>query len=97
MMNNKLSICSYNCKHYSVKRYKFLKELFACCDLLLLQELCLLKSMFEKLCDIDSKVSFTATSAMDEWVELCGRPFGGCAILWRSNMKYKVKKVECLS
>ncbi len=36
-----------------------------------------------------------AKSVMNESVCLEGRKYGGCAILWKANVKGKVEHVEC--
>jgi hypothetical protein len=38
------------------------------------------------LCNIDEKFLFTGISGFDNSDVLSGRPFGGCAILWRSDL-----------
>lgn len=90
-----LSVITYNCKGFDDRKVTFSKDLFNKCDFLLLQEHWLYKSMFNELCRIDKNASFCATSAMDESVILQGRRHGGCAIIWRSNLSYKVKSIDC--
>ena len=97
MATESLKIKSYNCKNFSTNKYGFIKQLFKSCELLLLQEHCLFESMFDRFCEIDNSMGFTATSAMDESLELRGRPHGGCVILWKSNVNYKVEKIEFVS
>ena len=37
------------------------------------------------------------SSSMDESVPLIGRPYGGCSIIWSSNISRKVDTIECIS
>ena len=37
------------------------------------------------------------SSSMDESVPLIGRPYGGCSIIWSSNISCKVDTIECIS
>ena len=90
-----LSVTTYNCKGFDERKVTFIKDLFNKCDFLLLQEHWLYKSMFHELCRIDKNASFCATSSMNESVILQGRRHGGCAIIWRSNLSYKVKSIDC--
>ena len=83
----KLKIITYNCKHFVTTgdKYKFMDNLFLDCDFLLLQEHWLYKSEFPKLLSLGSSTDMTAVSATDESIHRVGRPFGGCAIVWRAS------------
>ena len=39
-------------------------------------------------------IRFTATSPMNEHEVLLGRPYGGCPILWNSDVKYDIVKLS---
>ena len=64
-------------------------------DILMLQEHCLFKSCIEKLKKLNAYADVIGTSPMDESVTLEGRPHGGCAILYKSNLHCKISPVSC--
>ena len=64
------------------------------CDFLLLQEHWLYKSEFPKLLFLGSSTDMTAVSAMDESIHRVGRPFGGCAIVWRASITGQITKID---
>ena len=97
MVVKKLKLCSYNCKHFNDLKVPFCKELLSAVDFVLLQEHCLFYSKLDKLYSIDSNISFVGTSAMKEGVLLTGRPHGGCCIIWKAHLQYKVEDVICES
>ena len=93
--DNVFKIVSYNCKHFKDHgpKFDFINELFASCDILMLQEHCLYESEFMKLCKIGNGSGVEAVSAMDESIIRVGRPYGGCAIVWNPKLKGKVKSL----
>ena len=97
-----LRLISYNCKNFSgchsdLKK-SFISRLFNNCDILLLQEHWLYMSQFHLLDDIsDKSVMYHGVSAMDSEVFRQGRPHGGCVIVWRSDLKYKICKIDVMS
>ncbi len=40
-------------------------------------------------------IDVVGKSCMDENIPLCGRPYGGCAIVNKTNIKGKIAKVVC--
>ena len=65
-------------------------------SVLFLQEHCLYQSMmgeFNKIGDIN----FHGVSAMDESTVRSGRPHGGCAIIWRSNLDCSFTPIDTTS
>ena len=96
-MANNLKITSYNCKQFVSfgDKFKFTDELCLESDFLFLQELWLYKSDLSKLLSLGSSTDMIATSAMDESVHKVGRPFGGCAIVWRACGLWLVVLMVC--
>ena len=97
-MVSRLNIASYNCKHFRVDKYVVIKSLLVACEFVLLQEHCMFETKFIhklKTCSINSEC--VVTSPMDDTVPLLGRPYGGCAIIWSSQIKCNVDKIECIS
>jgi hypothetical protein len=44
----------------------------------------------ELLGDIDANFAYTGVSGFDNYDILEGRPYGGCAIMWRSDLKVDI-------
>ena len=88
---NSLRISSYNCRSLSTLKYDFVRKLLLSNDILFLQEHWLSDGQLPLLANIDSNFSFTGVSGFGSRDVLSGRPYGGCAILWRSSMNVKVE------
>ena len=98
MCNGHLSVISYNCKHFNsnnVFKIDFIENLMLNVDFMFLQEHWLYKSQFDKLQSICNGVNVIATSSMDESAPRAGRPYGGCAILWKQNLVCKYSEITC--
>ena len=95
--NKQLNIVTYNCNVFNDKKCLFIRELFQSCDFLLLQEHGQYKSRLDILSCIDENAVYWGSSAMDESVLLSGRPHGGTAIIWKSNVAYNVIPIQCKS
>ena len=102
-MATPLCIASYNCKHFGgshidVKK-TFINGLFQYCDIIMLQEHWLYESQFHVFDDIMpyGNLGVHGSSAMDPSVIRCGRPHGGCVILWRESTKLRISYVETIS
>ena len=85
---NKLRFATYNCKGNGADRFEYMKCILANCDFLLVQEHWLLqndiKPKFEKHLN---NINVTGVSGMDSTKLLCGRPYGGCSIVWHKNLR----------
>ena len=92
-----LNITSYNCNVFSDRKIPFIKQLFEESDFLLIQEHGLYSSMFHRFSQICSNASYCGSSDMIETEVLVGRPRGGTAILWKSDVVYDVKSIKCES
>ena len=95
--NKQLNIVTYNCNVFNDKKCLFIRELFQSCDFLLLQEHGQYKSRLDILSCIDENAVYCGSFAMDESVLLSGRPHGGTAIIWKSNVAYNVIPIQCKS
>jgi exonuclease III len=84
--NSSLQIVSYNCRGYNVTKRPYIQSLLPNTDILFLQEHWLSEDQLRLLGDIDSNFIYTGVSGFDCSDVLNGRPFGGCAILWRSDV-----------
>lgn len=92
MLHN-ISIISYNTQCANDAKLPFLQELFGLADFLLLQEHGLCKSQFGWFDKLQNGIGKHGVSAMKEDVLLKGRPHGGCAILWKRDLKLNVEPV----
>jgi len=79
---------SYNCGGFNLNKRHHIAKLVMDCDVLLLQEHWLSTGQLGLLGDIDYNVMYTGESGFDNEsvLVLSGRPYGGCAIVWHSNM-----------
>jgi len=62
-------------------------------SILLLQEHWLSDAQLSVLGNIADNVSYTGVSGFTNSDILAGRPYGGCAILWRSDLMVNVGQV----
>ena len=95
-----VKIATYNCKHFKGELKKNMcKELLDQCDFLLLQEHWLYEDNFHRFDDIDSNfnIIYDGKSAMDPTILRMGRPYGGCAIIWKSNILYNICPIKTVS
>ena len=77
--------------------YSMLSYLCQQCDVILIQEHWLQTSELQKLGFVDNNFACLAVSSMDDKISrgiMCGRPFGGTAILWRKNLGINVKLLD---
>ena len=95
-----MKISTYNCKHFKgdIKK-NMCRDLLNQSDFLLLQEHWLYEANFNKFDEIYSDIDliFEGKSAMDPNILRVGRPFGGCAIIWKSNIKYNICPIKTVS
>jgi exonuclease III len=88
-----LRICSYNCRGYNDSKTYFVNLLLSEADILCIQEHWLTEEQLTKLGHINSDFLSNGVSGFDCSEVLSGRPYGGCAILWRSNVAAQVDVV----
>lgn len=95
--NNELSslemgIVSFNCRGFNASKSPFIKDLFNNYNatFLLLQEHWLSDQQIPQLANIDDGLACVGISGFGSEEILSGRPYGGCAILWRINAAIKV-------
>ena len=97
-MAGKLKITTFNCQGFKERMYEYVKEIFLQSDILLLQETWLFNFEHKKFTNIIPNCQFYAISSMDEAdIKRKGRPFGGCAILWKKNMTVAITPVNTTS
>ena len=62
-----------------------MKDILSQTDILFLQEHCLYEKQISELNQLGD-IGYHGVSPMDENVPLLGRPFGGCAIIWKNSI-----------
>ena len=86
--SKKMTISTYNCKHYKDIKVPYMKKLLDDSDIILIQEHCLYEKQLNELSKLGD-VGYHGVSPMNECIPLVGRPFGGCAIVWRNKLNAK--------
>ena len=88
-----LVIGSYNCRSFNSAKCDFIAGIFAKVDILLIQEHWLAEAQLQSLSSVDRNILYNGVSGFDNSELLLGRPFGGCAILWRSTLAARISPV----
>ena len=91
---NFLSIVSYNCRGFNSVKSGFLNSLLLRCDILFIQEHWLSDKQLSDLNQINTQFLCHAVCGFDNSDILSGRPYGGCAILWRSDLRARIEPVN---
>ena len=92
---DKLSISSFNVKGFKYRNYDYLRKLFSHNDILFLQEVWLHDFEFHLIGDILKGSQYHSVSAMDSTdITRAGRPYGGCAIIWKNSLPFNIKVIE---
>ena len=92
-----LKLCSYNSHGLGPGRAEYIKNLVHDHDFVLLQEHWLHEEQLVQIHKIADNVNIHGVSGMDSTVLLKGRPFGGCAIIWKKSFLGKVVPVNIKS
>ena len=85
-----LVISSYNCHGFNKLKTNYISSLLSKCTFLLLQELWLSDEQLNCLSCVSPNIAYTGIAGFDNSEVLAGRPYGGCAILWHSNVMARV-------
>ena len=97
-MEGNIKITTFNCAGFKYRNFGYLKEVFGRCDILLLQETWLFNFQHNEFNKVLPNCHYHAVSTMDESeVGRVGRPYGGCAILWHSNLALTCVPVNTIS
>lgn len=89
-----LSITSYNCRGLTDLKNSYIKTLMFKSNIIFLQEHWLADDQLQCIGDIDDTFLYTGVSGFDSSDVLAGRPYGGCAILWRSDLNAIVNVID---
>ena len=83
--SHNLRVGSFNSHGMGVGRIEYINELFSTVDILCVQEHWLFNDQIISFGNKIINAYIFGVSGMDESTLLTGRPFGGCAILWKSR------------
>ena len=92
-----LNIISYNMKGHAIDRASYVKSLLNVSDFVFVQEHWYLNSEITEFCNYFSHSHVVAVSGVDDDELLLGRPYGGCAILYKDSLAGKVHPVQSAS
>ena len=97
-MDSKLKLTTFNCQGFKERMYDYVNEVFMQSDLLLLQETWLYNFEHSNFNKFIPNCQYYAVSSMGEAeLQRRGRPFGGCAILWKRNLNLEITPVNSTS
>ena len=89
-----LTISSFNSNGFNLDRLLYIKHIFDKSDILLIHWHWLLSDNLDIYKNVKANCEIHGTSGMDEKKLLTGRPFGGTAILWKSNLNASVTPIN---
>ncbi len=89
-----LTIFSLNTKGFNQLRQDYLADISPFCDILCLQEHWLFEQHLSKVESLLPDFQGHAVSGLNDAEVLTGRPYGGCAILWRRDISHNVTKLH---
>lgn len=92
-----LKFASYNVHGIKNCNWAYLNEIVNIHDFVLIQEHWLHSSQFHLISDKIRGVSVACTSGMSDHEHIQGRPYGGCAIIWRNTLRFAVEPIACVS
>ena len=92
----KLCLGTYNAQHFGDLSEPYLKQVLKKCDIVFIQEHCLYVEQLPMLHKLGN-ILYHGSSPMDISVPLLGRPYGGCAIIWRDNLHAKFSPLPVTS
>ena len=90
---DKLSLATYNCKHFRDTRVAYCKKLLDICSIIFLQEHCLYEKQLNELQKL-GEVLYHGVSSMDDSVPLLGRPYGGLQLFGRMSWMLNLKPLK---
>lgn len=88
-----LNLVSYNCRGWNFGSIAVHDQLLQSCDICFIQEHWLFQGQLNLL-NIDSDFLYAAVSGMESSKLLLGRPFGGCAILYKRALSSGISRLD---
>ena len=87
-------VMSYNCRGINIVKTEYINSLLSMCDILFIQEHWLCDAQIQSLSSLNSDFLSCGVCGFDSQTVLPGRPFGGCAILWRKELCADVRVID---
>ena len=91
-----LRCCSYNCRGWNSGEI-LLKSILYSVDLCFIQEHWLITDQLHKINSVNHDFLSVSISSMDSSFLHAGRPFGGCAILYRKSLSLCISPLQIAS
>ena len=91
---NALRVMSYNCRGINIIKTEYIKSLLSICDILFIQEHWFCDAQIQSFSSLNSDFLSCGVCGFDSQSVLQGRPFGGCAILWRKELRTDVRVID---
>jgi len=89
-----LRLVSFNSRGYNESKKSYICSILSGCDLLFLQEHWLSDAQLACLNDLSRDHVALGVSGFGNSEVLSGRPYGGCAIVWRSSLNLLASPIE---
>ena len=97
IMVGNLTFGTYNCRGHSTSRISYIKHLMHSCDFLFIQEHWYYEANLSMLSKEIGRVNVFGVSGMDEMKLQLGRPYGGCAIVYKTSLECTVQPINTAS
>jgi len=97
MHNNLKRFMSFNSRGFNESKQCYIRSILSGCDWLFLQEHWLSEDQLCWLNGLSNDHVAVGVSGFGNSDILDGRPFGGCAIIWRASMNLQAMPIECNS
>ena len=94
MCQKALNVMSYNCRGLNKSKKIYIRSLLLRCDVLFIQEHLLSEEQLSNLNDLSTTHCSIGVCGFGSNEVLSGRPYGGCAILWRQGISNDVSFVQ---
>lgn len=90
---NMLRVVSYNSRGFNDSKKQYIRRILSECDILFLQEHWLADGQLACLTSLSADHVAVGISGFDDSDVLRGRPYGGCAIIWKSALNLRVSPI----
>ncbi len=95
MASASLKICTYNVQGIQNCNWDYLQNTVANHDFVLIQEHWLFNNQAHVVTDNLSNANMVFVSGMSDTEFISGRPYGGCAIVWKNNIPCSIEPIQC--
>lgn len=87
-------IATYNCRGFNQFKEEFVRRILSECSILCLQEHWLAEQQLPSLSAVSNDFLCNGICGFDDSCILAGRPYGGCAVFWRSDIEARVEIID---